>query len=275
MEAVTIKTATRAKYTEAFARNPLKPLIEQIAARLAQEPGVEQIILYGSQATGEAHADSDIDLFIVNQAVERAKMKCSLWEDEAGYFALQSLIYSPKHVRQRLERGDQFIQQILERGVELYRDPGYQCDKDWVIMAKQRKDSLYPLDWLRVAEKDWKRSGQRLSEGDIEDAAFRLQQALEKYLKAFLLAHGWELQKTHETTKLLREAVEHEARLAPFIELSQRIEKYYLEERYPAETHELELTYENVSRALAEMENLRAILLEKINARLPQSSAEK
>ncbi len=275
MNNVLIENAARANHTETFARNPLKPLIEQIAARLAQEPGVEQIILYGSQATGEAHADSDIDLFIVNRSSDKSRLQRLAREKANDYQAVQSFVFTPDRVRERLERGDQFIQQILERGVELYREDNYQSDKEWLASAKQRKHSFYPLDWLRVAEKDWKRVLQRLVEGDEEDAAFHLQQALEKYLKAFLLTHGWELQKTHETTKLLREAVKHEARLAPFIALSQRIEQYYLEERYPAETHELELTHENVSRALHEMENLRAIILEKINARLPQSNVEK
>ena len=273
MASLVDKKTNGANAIEKLARHPLRPMIEKMAAHLAQEPGVEQIILYGSQATGEAHADSDIDLFIVNQAVERAKVKCSVWEDEARYFALQSLIYSPEHVRQRLERGDQFIQQILERGIELYRDADYQCDKEWLALAKQRKDSLYPLDWLRVAEKDWKRASQRLTEGDVEDAAFRLQQALEKYLKAFLLAHGWELQKTHETTKLLLEASAHEPELAKYIELCRRVEAYYLEERYPAETHELALTHENVARAVNEAQALRELLVKGL-ASLPKDESQ-
>ncbi len=265
METITgNKAAPDAKRSETFARNPLRPLIEQMAARLAQEPGVEQIILFGSQVSGAARPDSDIDLFIVKQAAERTMMKSTLLENESGYFAVQSLLYTPERVRQRLARGDQFIQQILERGIELYRDPDYQCDKEWVAMAKQRKDSLYPLDWLHVAEKDWKRATQRLNESDDEDAAFRLQQALEKYLKAFLLAHGWELQKTHETTKLLREASVHEPALVKFAELCQRVEQYYLEERYPAETHELEITHENVSRAMQEAQALREIILKSL-----------
>ncbi len=258
--------ATSAPYVKTFARNPLKPLIEQIAARLAQEPEVEQIILFGSQATGTARADSDIDLFVVNQSLDKSRLQRLVQEkatDTANHY-VQSLILTPERVRQRLERGDQFIRQILERGIELYRDPAYQSDKEWVEMAKQRKDSRYPLDWLRVAEKDWKRATQRLAEGDDEDAAFHLQQALEKYLKAYLLAHGWELQKTHETTKLLREASVHEPALEQFAELCQRVEQYYLEERYPAETHALEITHENVSRALQEAQALREIILKSL-----------
>jgi HEPN domain-containing protein len=46
----------------------------------------------------------------------------------------------------------------------------------------------------------------RLDEDDHQDAAVHLQQALEKYLKAFLLANGWKLEKPmkyrHGSTKL-------------------------------------------------------------------------
>lgn len=74
---LTEKTAACAKHSELFARNPLKPRIEQIAARLAQEPEVEQIILYGSQATGEAHEHSDIDLLLVKQTQESFITRCA------------------------------------------------------------------------------------------------------------------------------------------------------------------------------------------------------
>lgn len=268
MRSMETTATTTASTRKAFAQNPLRPLIEQLAARLAQEPGVEQIILYGSQATGTARDDSDIDLFIVKENGGNTVARSTLLEEGNGagnrLRSVQSVIYTPERVRRRLERGDQFVQQILEHGIELYRDPAYQIDEELVTMAKARKDSLYPLDGLNVAEKDWKRATQRLIEGDIEDAAFRLQQALEKYLKAFLLVHGWELQKTHETTKLLREAMVHEPALAPFVELCRRVEEYYLEERYPAETHEAELTHENVALALQEAQALREIILKNL-----------
>lgn len=123
MEAVTIKAATRAKYTEAFARNPLKPLIEQIAARLAQEPGVEQIILYGSQATGEASPDSDIDLLLVKQTrdsfVTRYAAAKKNVRDLSGFIPFSPIVLTPEELQKRLDRGDQFIEQIVERGIRL------------------------------------------------------------------------------------------------------------------------------------------------------------
>jgi len=47
----------------------------------------------------------------------------------------------------------------------------------------KREESLYPADWLRIAEKDWGRIGHLLDIHDPEAAGFYLQQAVEK-LKA-------------------------------------------------------------------------------------------
>jgi HEPN domain-containing protein len=45
-----------------------------------------------------------------------------------------------------------------------------------------------------------------LADGDADGAGFFLQQALEKYLKAFLLRRGWKLKKVHTLQSLLDEA---------------------------------------------------------------------
>jgi len=60
----------------------------------------------------------------------------------------------------------------------------------------KHKDSIIPEDWKKVAKKDWERIKRQLAYKDPEAAAYLLQQSLEKYLKAFLLQHGWKLRKT-------------------------------------------------------------------------------
>ena len=72
-----------------------------------------------------------------------------------------------------------------------------------------------------------------MAEGDIEDAAFHLQQALEKGLKGFLLARGWELKRIHNLQVLLNDAVEFDSSLESFRSLCQQVNGYYLLERYP------------------------------------------
>ena len=59
------------------------------------------------------------------------------------------------------------------------------------------EESLYPADWVRIAEKDLRRVDRLLDKHDPELAGFCLQQAVEKFLKAFLLSKGWRLRRIH------------------------------------------------------------------------------
>lgn len=95
------------------------------------------------------------------------------------------------------------------------------------------EESCYPGDWLRIAEKDLARAERSLGDGDPELAGFCLQQAIEKFLKAFLLTKGWELRRIHDLEALLDDAVLHDPALEQFRIACQKITKYYVIERYP------------------------------------------
>ncbi len=73
----------------------------------------------------------------------------------------------------------------------------------------------------------------RLDEDDVADAAFHLQQALEKYLKGFLLSKGWRLKRIHDLRALVEEAARYEADLKMFRRLCAEVTAYYIQERYP------------------------------------------
>lgn len=95
------------------------------------------------------------------------------------------------------------------------------------------EESPYPADWLRIAEKDLSRVERALRDDDPEAAGFFLQQALEKSLKAFLLAGGWKLRRIHDLEILLDEAVLHDPTVESFRETCRKITDYYLLDRYP------------------------------------------
>jgi HEPN domain-containing protein len=95
------------------------------------------------------------------------------------------------------------------------------------------QNSLYIEEWKEIARRDWERIKRNLREGDAEAAGFFFQQALEKYLKAFLLERKWELRKIHTLTTLLDYAVEHSPHLEEFRALCERVTDYYFIERYP------------------------------------------
>ena len=129
--------------------------------------------------------------------------------------------------------------------------------------------SLYLPDWPRFAERDWQRIQKRLDEYDQEDAAFHLQQALEKYLKAFLLSQGWELEKVHTLSILLDKAAKYKPEIGKFIDLCERVENYYMVQRYPLSL-DADIPFDEVVQDFASANRLRNMLLETFITK-PQS----
>ena len=117
------------------------------------------------------------------------------------------------------------------------------------------RESLYPADWLRVAELDLKRVEDRLALHDPADAGFHLQQAAEKFLKAFLLSKGWRLRRIHNLDALLDDAVSYDPRLDAFRPACVRISAFYFVERYPLRL-EAAPSEADVRAALAEVGGL-------------------
>ena len=116
----------------------------------------------------------------------------------------------------------------------------------------RREESPYPADWLRLAERDLGRAEHLLSIHDAEGAGFYLQQAVEKFLKAFLLSKGWKLERIHDLEALLNRTLAYDASLEAFRAVCQKVTGFYIIERYPAMTDE-GLTDEDVRRALTQL----------------------
>jgi predicted nucleotidyltransferase len=97
--------------------------LRKISNRLKKEYRAQQVILFGSYATGKATKDSDVDLFIIAPSKEKfferlASVK-RLIRDLRNGFPVAPIVLTPKEVEKRKKIGDQFIQGILESGIIL------------------------------------------------------------------------------------------------------------------------------------------------------------
>jgi HEPN domain-containing protein len=118
------------------------------------------------------------------------------------------------------------------------------------------EESFYPRDWFDKARQDVRTVEILLrEEGDAEIAGFHLQQAVEKYLKGYLLSQGWELQRIHNLEALLNEAIRFEPEMERFRELCEEATDFYTLERYPFFASP-GITPENVSRLLPSLRQL-------------------
>src|SRR5574341_332232 len=92
--------------------------IQAIARQIAQKFNPNKIILFGSYARGNFHSFSDVDLLVVlerNQNGMDPEIEVAL--SVPHQFPMDILVRSPQEVSQRLQMGDTFLRDIIERGV--------------------------------------------------------------------------------------------------------------------------------------------------------------
>lgn len=97
-------------------------VIKAAARRIGKEAHPKKVILFGSHATGNARADSDVDLLVImrsrKQPMERAAELSRLLEPRP--FPLDLIVRTPREIQKRLAMGDTFIRDILRHGRILY-----------------------------------------------------------------------------------------------------------------------------------------------------------
>lgn len=97
--------------------------LKVISERLKKEYKAEKVILFGSLARGDATEDSDADILVIaptnERFFERMATVLEIVRDLYSGLALSPIVLRPEEIAERLKIGDQFVQEILETGVEL------------------------------------------------------------------------------------------------------------------------------------------------------------
>jgi HEPN domain-containing protein len=99
-------------------------------------------------------------------------------------------------------------------------------------MKENSKESVQ--EWFTKGDHDIE-SAQSLLEkhGYTDIIAFLIQQAIEKYLKGYLIYNGWKLKKIHDLQELINEATKIDKAFGSFLDPCIKISKYYIDTRYP------------------------------------------
>jgi predicted nucleotidyltransferase len=97
--------------------------LKKISERLKKEYHAEKVILFGSHARGEGTEDSDIDILVIaptnERLFERMATVLEIVHDLYNGLPLSPIVLNSKEIEERLKIGDQFVQEIIEEGVEL------------------------------------------------------------------------------------------------------------------------------------------------------------
>jgi uncharacterized protein len=99
----------------------VKSEIKRLSNEIVKKFHPQKVVLFGSFAYGTPNENSDIDLLVVmpysgNELEQILKIRMSI----RSPYPIDVLVKTPSQLRQRLEMGDFFIKEIIEKGQLLY-----------------------------------------------------------------------------------------------------------------------------------------------------------
>ncbi len=132
-----------------------------------------------------------------------------------------------------------------------------------------------PAEWLRFANENLQVAEHELAyeEPAFHTICFLCQSAAEKYLKGYLIAQGWHLEKTHDIVVLLRLCADNNCDFAEFLEKGAILNEYIVDGRYPGD-----LAYEAIGQVDAQeavdiVQSLKSLVMSQVDIKSDKQNA--
>src|SRR5947208_766222 len=101
-------------------------------------------------------------------------------------------------------------------------------------MLRRQTDETDPQDWflfatdrVKSADKLWEIEGLTMTGVEI------LQEGIERYLKGYLIARGWRLERIHDLKRLTEQAARFEPRFRQFEKFAAELTADFFAQHYP------------------------------------------
>jgi HEPN domain-containing protein len=126
-------------------------------------------------------------------------------------------------------------------------------------------DSIIVREWLDKADEDFEFARLNLEEKKpfFAQICFHFQQAAEKYLKAYIVAHELEFRKIHELPMLLKTCISKDSSLDKLKGDCEYLTIYYVETRYPVHWP-TNFSYDETHKAFQSASRIRSLIKEKL-----------
>lgn len=96
-------------------------VIRALARHIAEKFKPKKIILFGSYARGNPRPESDVDMLVIMETSDREIQKSLEIRRALGIsFGLDLIVYTPRHLKERVKMGDWFVRDALKEGKVLY-----------------------------------------------------------------------------------------------------------------------------------------------------------
>jgi uncharacterized protein len=106
--------------------------IDQVVKQIVEKFQPQKIILFGSYARGNPRPESDVDLLVVmDTPLKESKISLEIHRHLNVMFGLDLVVYTPKRLKERADRGNWFVRDILKEGKIMY-------EADLIIAPRQQ-----------------------------------------------------------------------------------------------------------------------------------------
>ena len=220
--------------------------ISIMTERIVRDFDPLQIILFGSQARGDADRDSDIDLLVVfSELTDKRKTAIDINRALADLPVAKDIIVSTP---EELERGRPRIGSVLryaqQEGKVLWKSRSAAARYD--TPNKEVKSTMATADrladtarWLRYAEEDLITAETYLKDPRVppRQSCWHAQQAAEKALKAVLIFLQIDFRRTHDLN-VLRDLLPESWQLKTALPNLEDLNRWAIAARYPDDLRE-------------------------------------
>lgn len=217
----------------------------------------QEVILFGSRARGDHRPDSDWDLLAIveREALERPDRPAPRWPRPTHIFLKARAKFEAER-----DLAGTTANAADEDGIVVWRQPGLRLQPPRRLRVTAEQRWQVAERWLTRAERDLKAARVLLGTGPelLDNAAFHLQQAAEKILKAILAADGRRFRKIHKLGELAGWVVERHPELAAHVEGLDPYTSWVGAGRYDDTDAEVPITAETVTNLLHRCETLLA-----------------
>lgn len=95
--------------------------IDDVVRQIAEKFKPDKIILFGSYAYGKPTQISDVDLLVVmDSSIKENQLSVTIRKAINYHFGLDLIVKTPKSLSSRIDMGDFFLKEILQKGKVLY-----------------------------------------------------------------------------------------------------------------------------------------------------------
>ncbi len=95
--------------------------IDQVVSQIVDKFKPQKVILFGSYARGNPRPESDVDMLVVmDTPLREIQQSLEIYHHLNIMFGLDLIVYTPKHLQERLAMHDWFLIDVIKEGKVLY-----------------------------------------------------------------------------------------------------------------------------------------------------------